>query len=103
MPKKRRGRGQRYTATEKQKIMKVALKENLTGAEVQKRFGVSPLTYYRWRGPVRNGAPLTTANGTANDAAIRREIRTRIEQILPKVIREEVDAYLNQLFRKARR
>ena len=43
----------RYSAAEKKKILDTAVKENLTGAEVQKRFGIAQLTFYRWRGPVR--------------------------------------------------
>ena len=52
------GRGnstKRYTPAERRRILAAARKEGLTGAQVKKRFGVSALTFYRWRGPVGRG------------------------------------------------
>jgi hypothetical protein len=63
----------------------------LTALQVQKEFGVSPLTFYRWRGPVRgqNGGL-----GAAGEADLRAHVQDRVRAILPGVIREEVSAYL---------
>ncbi len=98
MARRKRSTGRRYTAAEKRKILRTAKKEGLTGAQVKKRFGVSTLTFYRWRGPVQ-GRRSKRAKGTKlDDSLIRREIRSRIEKILPKIIREEVDTYMITLF-----
>src|SRR5688500_20161514 len=43
----------RYTSTEKKRILSIAQKEGLTGADVKKRFGIAQPTFYRWRGPGR--------------------------------------------------
>src|SRR5690242_20207663 len=91
----------RYSAAEKKKILDTAVKENLTGAEVQKRFGIAQLTFYRWRGPVRarrGGAGKAGGSGGAvNVEAIRSEVRAGIQRVLPQVIREEVQSYLAEV------
>ena len=81
------------------------MKEKLTGAEVQKRFGIAQLTFYRWRGPVRGrragaGRPGRPALG-GNIGAIREEVRAGIRSVLPQVIREEVQAYLAEILGRA--
>ena len=99
----RKGR-RRYTAAEKKKILETAVKEKLTGAQVQKRFGIAQLTFYRWRGPVRGrraglGRPGRPVG--VNVEAIRSEVRAGIRSVLPQVIREEVQAYLAQILGRA--
>ena len=102
----RKGGRRRYTAAEKKKILETAVKEKLTGAQVQKRFGIAQLTFYRWRGPVRGrraagaGRPGRPALG-ANIGAIREEVRAGIRSVLPQVIREEVQAYLAEILGRA--
>jgi transposase-like protein len=99
--KKARGRGIRYSAADRKRIMAAARKGNLTGAQVQKQFGVSPLTYYRWRGPVR--APRVGARTVAGRAAaarlddIRASVRAQVQRVLPQVIREQVKEYLAEI------
>ena len=100
----------RYTAAEKKNILAVAAKEGLTGADVQKKFGIAQLTFYRWRGPVRGpkaraaqgaaAAPAVsraTARGGATLDAIRAEVRAGVQSVIPQVIREEVANYLNEI------
>ena len=102
----------RYTEAEKKRILSIAQKEGLTGADVQKRFGIAQLTFYRWRGPVRGPkarakaggltAVATTVGRTAGRAAanldaIRNEVRSGVRAIIPNVIREEVAAYLSEI------
>ena len=99
----RKGR-RRYSAAEKKKILDTAVKESLTGAQVQKRFGIAQLTFYRWRGPVRGrraggGRPGRPAG--VNVEAIRSEVRAGIRSVLPQVIREEVQAYLAEILGRA--
>ena len=99
---KKRGPGKRYTAAEKARIMAAAKKAGLTGAQAAKRFGISMLTFYRWRGPVRGrkrGRPVGSKNRVAgrvkvNEAAVRREVQAQVRRLLPQIIREEVAAAL---------
>ena len=95
-------RGTRYTAAQRTRILTAARKGGLTGAQVAKQFGVSALTFYRWRGPVRSdalarrgekrgpGRPKGSKNRRPNEAVLRRKIRAEIQRLLPRMIREEV-------------
>ena len=80
----------RYAPAEKARIMAAARKGGLTAQEVQEQFGVSPLTFYRWRGPVRG----QSGAGLVADGNLRAQVQARVRAILPGVIREEVNAYL---------
>ena len=103
---KKSKRGTRYTAAQKAKILTAAKKEGLTGAQVAKRFGVSTLTFYRWRGPVRRdalrragrklgpGRPSGNGSLRVDPAVVRRAVRKQIEKMLPEIIRDEVAAAL---------
>ena len=98
----RKARRKRYTKAEKRHILATAVKEGLTGAQVQKRFGIAQLTFYRWRGPVRGprARARAAAGGTGargNLDSIRAEVRAGIRQVLPDVIRQEVAAYLGEI------
>jgi transposase-like protein len=93
----------RYTSAEKQNILRTAAKEGLTGAQVQKRFGIAQLTFYRWRGPVR-GRKAKLAGGIGAGAgadAIRNEVRAGVQRVLPDVIRQEVSRYLAEVLGRA--
>jgi len=108
---KKAGR-RRYSAAEKKKILALAAKQGLTGADVQKKFGIAQLTFYRWRGPVRGPKARAKAAGLTAVAAavgaragraaadldhIREEVRAGIRAVVPQVIREEVANYLNEI------
>jgi len=98
----KRGPGKRYSKAEKAKIMAAAKKGNMTGAEAAKKFGISTLTFYRWRGPVRGkraakrgpGRPRGTGRVSVNEAEVRRAVQEQIRKILPRIIKEEVTALL---------
>jgi transposase-like protein len=94
MPKPRRG--ERYTEVFKKKVLAVAQRERLTAEKVQRRFGVSRVTFYKWRGPVgrgrRPGAP-----GRVDVRALERQMRDMVRSVLPRIIREEVAAALKRL------
>jgi len=98
MTSKKRGPGKRYTAAEKARIMAAGKKLGLTGAQAAKRFGISMLTFYRWRGPVRGkkrGRRAGSKNRIAGRAkvdlaAVRREVQAQVRALLPQIIREEV-------------
>ena len=97
-------RGVRYSKEKKAEILAAAKKDMLTGEQAAKRFGISMLTFYRWRGPVRGrkrrGRPVGSKNRVSgakvkvNAAAVRREVQAQIRNMLPKIIREEVAAAL---------
>jgi transposase-like protein len=99
----------RYSAEEKAKILEAAKSEKLTAAAVQKKFGVKPVTYYSWRkatkkaggkkagGRGRRGRP---AGGSGLGGAVRDEVQRRVREVLPGVVRAEVNAYLAEVFRK---
>jgi transposase-like protein len=97
---KRRGPGRKgYSAERKAEILAAAKKEGLTGAQAAKKFGISTLTFYRWRGPVRGkkkrGRPVGSKNKMSSKvkvdvAAVRREVQAQVRKMLPQIIREEV-------------
>jgi transposase-like protein len=98
-------RGVRYSAERKAEILAAAKEDRLTGEQVAKRFGVSTLTFYRWRGPVRGrkrGRPVGSKNRVAtgkvkvDTAAVRREVQAQVRKLLPRIIREEVTAALKE-------
>lgn len=113
---RRKGSTKRYTPEQKRRILDAALREGLTGAQVKDRFGVSPLTYYRWRGPVGRGRRAAAgAPGRASGRphhglletaeidvlALREEVRRALHHVLPEVLQEELEAYLAALLRSA--
>ena len=98
----------RYTDDQRAKILTAAQRDHLTAAQVKKRFEVIPVTYYSWR--KKSGvaaARKRTSIGLAGDGRnlstqVRGEVRTRVRQILPEIVRGEVNSYLNALFATAR-
>lgn len=97
---KKSNRGRRYGAEEKKKILDTARRENLTGQQAAKRFGVSTLTFYRWRGPVSGRRRVATSASRGHGAVegtVRGEVRSRIQKMIPRIVREEVDAYFGDM------
>src|SRR5690242_17279150 len=105
MAKSRRKR-HTYTQSQRQTILAAASKEGLTAAQVQKKFGVTPVTYYSWRKKTGMaarrgrgaGTTIRTAGGTDLTAHVRSEVQTKIRQILPGIVRSEVSHYLDSVF-----
>ncbi len=98
---RKRGPGKRYTKAEKAKILAAAAKGNMTGEQVAKQFGISTLSFYRWRGPVRKdavarmgkrgpGRPKRSGKIEVDLQAIRRAVQVKIRKLLPRIVREEV-------------
>ena len=109
MPKTRRKRHQ-YTEEQRNAILAAAQKNALTALQVQKKFGVTPVTYYSWRkktGLTARHGGVATAIGRSADLTgqVRSEVQTKVRQILPGIVRNEVSAYLNEIFgtRRGRR
>ena len=97
----RRKPGYKYSVAQKQRILAIAQKEGLTGPQVKKRFGVSVLTFYRWRGPVRR-RPARAAAGDPGVDLVRATVRAQVEKALPRIVREQVLAYLRDLLGRRR-
>jgi transposase-like protein len=110
MAKARRKRTQ-YSLSQRKSILAAASKENLTAGQVEKRFGVKPVTYYSWRKKTgiarpkgrRGAGRAVVLKGSTNPAnSVRTEVRNRVQAILPDIVRSEVSQYLNELFASAR-
>ena len=95
----------RVPTAKREEILQTARREKLSGADVAKRFGISAHTYYSWRSPARGIHVKAKRNGEAKRngksggvADIRSAVRAQIQHVLPSVIREEVDAYMSEIF-----
>jgi transposase len=103
-----RMRRTRYEPVEREKILVVASAEGLTAAQVQKRFGVSTVTYYSWRkkagGKAKRGRPAAAARLNDGDLGqqLRSEVQGRIRELLPAIVRAEVASYLETTFGRRR-
>lgn len=102
MPKARRKRTL-YSNQKRNDVLATAQKEGLTANQVQKRFGVTPVTYYSWRrkygvGNRRSGAALSAGGGNL-EQRVRSEVQAKVRQILPGIVKNEVSTYLDTLFR----
>ncbi|MEO5618632.1 MAG: transposase [Candidatus Eisenbacteria bacterium] len=101
----------RYTDEQKKTILAAAQAEGLTALQVQKKFGVKPITYYSWRkkgggakrggrkagrGPGRPPGPgKALAGGLAS--VVRGEVQNRVRAMLPEIVRAEVNSFLDAL------
>ena len=103
MAKTRRKR-HTYTGAQRTLILSTARKESLTALQVQKKFGVTPVTYYSWRKKTgltrRRGGPIVVSGvvGLNLDQHVRGEVRAKVRQMLPGIVRSEVSGYLETLF-----
>ena len=104
-----RRKRKKYSSAERQQVLAAAQSEGLTADQVQKKFGVTPVTYYSWRkksgvtrrkrrGP--DGSPRRGGDELTNQ--VRSEVRTRVSQILPSIVRTEVNNYLNAVLAPGR-
>src|SRR5580765_898363 len=103
MPKARRKRNT-YTSSQRTAILSAARKEGLTALDVRKKFGVTPVTYYSWRKKSgltrrRGTSALVAASGSGTlTRQVQGEVRAKVRQILPGIVRTEVSGYLDSLF-----
>ncbi len=100
-----------YTDEQKQTILAAAQKDGLTALQVQKKFGVKPITYYSWRkksgAAKRRGRPAGRgpgrppgSSGAAAGAlagVVRGEVQSRVRAMLPEIVRGEVNRYLDSV------
>ena len=107
---KNRKKRQSYTPEQRNEILDAASRDKLTAAQVKRKFGVTPVTYYSWRkksGSTRPHGEIKAAKRVATSGAaagselgnqLRAEVQNRVRQILPEIVRNEVNSYLNTLF-----
>jgi transposase-like protein len=104
MAKTKRKQRTRYTDEQRAKILAAAKREHLTAKDVQKRFGVTPVTYYSWRkksgaGQRRGGQRAVGKPGKGVlGTAVRGAVQARIRALLPGLVEAEVNRYLDSLF-----
>ena len=108
MAKTRRKRHS-YSNAKRISILQAAREQGLTALDVKKRFGVTPVTYYSWRRKYGAGSRTVTtlrANGRVGRPGIagqlRSEVQSRVREILPQIVRNEVSHYLDSLFGSSR-
>jgi transposase-like protein len=93
-----------YTEAQRQEILAAAQKDRLTALQVQKKFGVTPVTYYSWRkkrglkGPRGRRPAAGVAGGGDLGAQVRAGVQERVRAMLPVIVRDEVSSYLDSLF-----
>ena len=92
-----------YTDAQRTQVLSAARKDGLTAAQVQKKFGVTPVTYYSWRKKsgvaARRGAGTTRVGPAAGlSGELRTAVQAKVRQILPEIVRGEVNHYLDELF-----
>lgn len=97
----------KYTSQQRTTILAAAQKDGLTALDVQKKFGVAPVTYYSWRkktgvtnrrrGGLGRGRAAVIGGGDLSSQVIS-EVRSRVREILPEIVRGEVSSYLSSLF-----
>lgn len=100
-----RARRANTPAAEQAKIVATADREGLTALQVQKRFGVKPVTYYSWRKKLgvkgRRGRPPVVVGGAVRggdlSAQVRAGVQARVREMLPSIVREEVARYLDEI------
>ena|SRR5438874_2087144 len=102
MAKTRRKR-HTYTSAQRTAILATARKESLTALQVQRKFGVTPVTYYSWRKKTgltrQRGDTIATGGAGLNlDRHVRGEVRAKVRKMLPGIVRSEVSGYLEGLF-----
>lgn len=102
---KTRKKRQSYTPQQRAEILASASRNSFTAAQVKRKYGVTPVTYYSWRkkaGATRKRGTTTKTRGVSIGGnlgyQLRSEVQTRVRQILPEIVRTEVNTYLNSLF-----
>ena len=92
-----------YTPAQRAQVLAAARKDGLTAAQVAKRFGVTPVTYYSWRKKLglaaRRGAGTgRIARALGLSSELRTAVKAKVREILPEIVRGEVNHYLDELF-----
>ena len=95
----------RYTEAERARILSAAASAGLTGKQASQKFGVSEVTLWKWRRDAkgtsrarqpRAGRPMKAANNSF-DGLLRSQVRDRIQELLPAIVKDEVTSYMQQV------
>ncbi len=97
-----------YSDAQREEILATAIKDGLTAEDVQKKYGVKPVTYYSWRkkkgikGP-RGRKPASAKAGVVQrsgdlSSQVRAGVQAKVRELLPGIVREEVERYLDSVF-----
>src|SRR5262249_6358054 len=98
MARKKSTQRKRYTKQQRAKIIATADKEDLTATDVQKRFGVIPVTYYAWRKKAKASRGLARGvRGATSKRSLRLAVRSQLEKQLPKIVDQEVNRLLKSM------
>lgn len=92
----KRRKGRQYTVAEKLRILEEARQPNTTVAEVLRRHGVDPTTFYRWEKQAKQGA-REALNGSRKKKGSREREVERLKQEVEKksrIIAEVVEENL---------
>ena len=97
----------RSQSAERAKILAAAKREGLSGPAAAKKFGISHLIFYTWRRKSGTSTTKQTAGRprgtiTGRDGLlsgdigerIRKDVRTRVSEMLPEIIQTEIDSIL---------
>src|SRR5262245_34874179 len=103
-----------YSERQRKQELESAVRDPLTAAQVQKKFGVAPVTHYWCRqacgaarrrgaggGAVRAVVAARAAGlngGSAIGQELRTAVRARVQAMVQDVVRAEVAAYVDSLF-----
>lgn len=106
MAKKTKRARKRYSAADRARILAAAAKQNLTAADVQRKYGVKPVTYYSWRKAAKGVSTRKAAKrrgrrgaGAGLGGSVRTEVQRQVRAALPKIVREETARYLKEVLR----
>ena len=89
MQKKRR----RYTEKQRARILAATKRDGLTSRQAAKKFGVSEVSLWKWRKAAKSGARERGRRAQVDGPLammIRAEIRARVRELLPVIVREEI-------------
>jgi len=86
-----------FTPGQRRKILAAA--HATTVAAAAKKFSVHEVTIYGWRRGAGGGRTEKASNSLNGDIAraVRVEVRARVRELLPQVVREEVERALSGL------
>ncbi|MFN8589474.1 MAG: transposase [Candidatus Eisenbacteria bacterium] len=104
-----------YSDQQREEILATAIKDGLTAEDVQKKYGVKPVTYYSWRkkkgikgprgrkpaGGRTSAAPILRSGDLSSQ--VRAGVQSKVRELLPGIVREEVERYLDSVFNSTRK
>ena len=104
---KTRKKRQSYTPQQRAEILASASRHNYTAAQVKRKYGVTPVTYYSWRKKAgttrRRGTTAKGRGGAIGNVGyqLRSEVQSRVRQILPEIVRvwEGPQGHMGELLR----